>query len=283
MTMKIKHQILLMLTLLSFLIETPSNAGTESARQAMQNKNSPLIVMHTELGSIYIELFPAEAPENTTYFLQLIEGKIPSTSNPGYSPRYLDNLLIKQSIPGAFVQGADSRNHPFGGPTAKPDKEINANALGFDKMKLIDAEGYLHPNLSIKNTTDYEEKLLKPFLESNNITSPDMIQNNQFSLFEKLSNLSLKQGLELQGHTFTDDLNSRAISRGSLVLIEPGGPGFLLALKDLPHLDGRYTVIGHIVEGITLADKISQRTEELNAPVLLYSTRVIQNSYVNDY
>ena len=109
-----------------------------------------------------------------------------------------------------------------------------------------------------------------------------MIQKNQFSLFERLSNLSLKQGLELQGYTFTDDLNSRAISRGSFVLSEPGGPGFLLALTNLPHLDGRHTVIGHIVEGISLADKISQRIEELNAPVLLYSTRIIQNSYVND-
>jgi cyclophilin family peptidyl-prolyl cis-trans isomerase len=50
----------------------------------------------------------------------------------------------------------------------------------------------------------------------------------------------------------------------------------LLALKNLPHLNGRHTVLGNIVEGITFADDISQRIGESKTPVSLYSTRVIQ-------
>ena len=66
------------------------------------------------------------------------------------------------------------------------------------------------------------------------------------------------------------------ISRGTLVLSEAGGPGFLLALEDLPYLNGRHTVIGTIVEGVTVVDDISQKIGESNTPVPLYSTRIIQ-------
>lgn len=274
--MRNKHQILLILTILSFFVKAPLQAGTASAKKTMQDESNPLIVMHTELGSIYIELFPDEAPKNVTYFLKLIKGEISSTSSPDYSPRYLDNRLIEHAVPGILVQGAGSGSHPFGAPTAKPETEINAKALGFDNIPLIDPEGFLHPNLAITSKSDYEEKLLKPFLKSNNITSLDMIEGKQFLLFKRLKNLSLEDGLKLQGLTFTNGLNSRTISRGTLLLSETGGPGFLLALKNLPHLNGRYTVLGNIVEGITFADDISQRIEESKVPVSLYSTRIIQ-------
>ena len=276
MAMRNKHQILLILTILSFFVQAPSHAGIASAKKAMQDESNPLIVMHTELGSIYIELFPDEAPKNVTYFLKLIKGEISSISSPDYSPRYLDNRLIEHAAPSILVQGAGSGSHPFGAPTAKPDTEINAKALGFDNVPLIDPEGFLHPNLAITSKGDYEEKLLKPFLKSNNITSLDMIEGKQFLLFKRLKNLSLEDGLKLQGLTFTNGLNSRIISRGTLVLSEAGGPGFLLALKNLPHLNGRHTVVGNIVEGITFADDISQRIGESKVPVSLYSTRIIQ-------
>ena len=276
MTIKNKHQILAILTILFFFTATSLRAGTASAKKAMQNASNPLIVMHTELGSIYIELFPDEAPRNVKYFLQLIMGEISSKSAPDFSPRYLDNRLFENSIPSILVQGGDSRSHPFGAPTAQPEIDISAKALGLDKAPLINAEGLLHPNLAITSKDDYEEKLLKPFLKKNNIMSTDMIKENQFILFESLRNLTLEDGLKLQGLTFTDSLDSRMISRGTLVLSEPGGPGFLLTLKNLPHLNGRLTVIGNIVEGITFADEISQRIGESKTPVSLYSTRVIQ-------
>ncbi|MDG2119057.1 MAG: peptidylprolyl isomerase [Gammaproteobacteria bacterium] len=276
MTIKNKHQILAILTILIFFMTTSLRAGTASAKKAMQNGSNPLIVMHTEFGSIYIELFPDEAPRNVKYFLQLIRGEISSKSAPDFSPRYLDNRLFENSIPSILVQGGDSRSHPFGAPTAQPEIDISAKALGLDKTPLINAEGLLHPNLAITSKDDYEEKLLKPFLKKNNIMSTDMIKENQFILFESLRNLTLEDGLKLQGLTFTDSLDSRMISRGTLVLSEPGGPGFLLTLKSLPHLNGRLTVIGKIVEGITFADEISQRIGESKTPVSLYSTRVIQ-------
>lgn len=276
MTIKNKHQILVMLTILSFFTVTSLRAGTASAKKAMQNESNPLIVMHTELGSIYIELFPEEAPRNVKYFLHLIKGEISSKSATDFSPRYLDNRLFENSIPGILVQGGDSRSHPFGAPTDKPDIEISAKALGLNKIPIINAEGLLHPNLAITSRDDYEEKLLKPFLKSENIMSTNVIKENQFLLFESLRNLTLEDGLKLQGLTFTDSLDSRIISRGTLVLSEPGGPGFLLALENLPHLNGRLSVIGNIVEGITFADEISQRIRESKTPVSLYSTRVIQ-------
>ena len=276
MAKKNKNQIFLILTILSFFMEAPLHAGTASAKKAMLNEGNPLIVMHTESGSIYIELFPIEAPRNVKYFLQLIRGEISSESSPDYSPRYLDNRLFEHSIPGVLIQSGDSNSHPFGAPTAKPEIDVSAKALGFNKVPLINAEGFLHPNLAITNKDDYEEKLLKPFLKSNNITSTDMIKENQFLLFESIRNLSLEDGLKLQGLKFTDSLNSRMISRGTLVLSEAGGPGFLLALEDLPYLNGRHTVIGTIVEGVAVADDISQKIGESNTPVPLYSTRIIQ-------
>jgi peptidyl-prolyl cis-trans isomerase B (cyclophilin B) len=43
---------------------------------------------------------------------------------------------------------------------------------------------------------------------------------------------------------------------------------FYIALNDLPELDGRYAVFGHVIEGMPVVDQISQGERLLKAEVV---------------
>lgn len=49
---------------------------------------------------------------------------------------------------------------------------------------------------------------------------------------------------------------------------ESSGSQFYIALKDLPQLDGQYTVFGQVTEGLDVVDKIAQsQTDSLDKPL----------------
>lgn len=49
---------------------------------------------------------------------------------------------------------------------------------------------------------------------------------------------------------------------------ESNGSQFYICLRDLPHLDGAYTVFGRVIEGMDVVDKISHvKTDQRNNPL----------------
>ncbi len=62
------------------------------------------------------------------------------------------------------------------------------------------------------------------------------------------------------GYTIRDEINERPYLRGTVGMAldweDTGGSQFFITHSPQPHLDGRYTVFGHVVEGMTVLDQI---------------------------
>jgi cyclophilin family peptidyl-prolyl cis-trans isomerase/HEAT repeat protein len=64
------------------------------------------------------------------------------------------------------------------------------------------------------------------------------------------------------GYTIRDEINERPYLRGTVGMAldweDTGGSQFFITHSPQPHLDGRYTVFGHVVEGMDVVDRIVQ-------------------------
>ncbi|MBI4265585.1 MAG: HEAT repeat domain-containing protein [Acidobacteria bacterium] len=64
------------------------------------------------------------------------------------------------------------------------------------------------------------------------------------------------------GYTIRDEINQRPYLRGTVGMAldwaDTGGSQFFITHSPQPHLDGRYTVFGHVVEGMDVVDRIQQ-------------------------
>ncbi|MGH9256076.1 MAG: HEAT repeat domain-containing protein [Vicinamibacterales bacterium] len=62
------------------------------------------------------------------------------------------------------------------------------------------------------------------------------------------------------GYTIRDEINMRPYLRGTLGMAldwkDTGGSQFFITHSPQPHLDGRYTVFGHVVEGMDVVDRL---------------------------
>jgi cyclophilin family peptidyl-prolyl cis-trans isomerase/HEAT repeat protein len=64
------------------------------------------------------------------------------------------------------------------------------------------------------------------------------------------------------GYTIRDEMNERPYLRGTVGMAldweDTGGSQFFITHSPQPHLDARYTVFGHVVEGMDVVDQIQQ-------------------------
>ena len=64
------------------------------------------------------------------------------------------------------------------------------------------------------------------------------------------------------GYTIRDELNERPYLRGTVGMAldwhDTGGSQFFITHSPQPHLDARYTVFGHVVNGMDVVDQIQQ-------------------------
>jgi cyclophilin family peptidyl-prolyl cis-trans isomerase/HEAT repeat protein len=64
------------------------------------------------------------------------------------------------------------------------------------------------------------------------------------------------------GYTLRDEINQRPYLRGTVGMAldweDTGGSQFFITHSPQPHLDGRYTVFGHVVDGMDVVDRIQQ-------------------------
>jgi cyclophilin family peptidyl-prolyl cis-trans isomerase len=64
------------------------------------------------------------------------------------------------------------------------------------------------------------------------------------------------------GYTLRDEINERPYLRGTVGMAldwrDTGGSQFFITHSPQPHLDARYTVFGHVVNGMDVVDRIQQ-------------------------
>ena len=238
-------------------------ADQTTARQAMENPSNPLFSMATSQGEIFIELFARETPNNVANFTALAEGKIElidESTNTTFKPRYYDGMRFHRVIPGFVIQAGSPSYSPLGGPEELLQDEINADFLGLDEALVLNPDGSFHEILSINEKIDFDSAILRSlYVEMNIETQADLVAR-QYEVLDRLGAMTLKEVYENLGYRYINDMPSHRVSRGTIALANSGpdqnGPEFFINLIDADYLTGKHTVIGQVVEGMDIADRI---------------------------
>ena len=282
-----RQSIILSFLLLIFSLLAALNtaiAETSSALLAMEDPQNPLIRISTSQGEIYLELFPFEAPRNVENFIALAEAEKEFT-NPDtgelIQARYYNGMRFHRVVPGFVIQAGSPVYNPLGVQVTLLNDEINADALGLDQISALNPDGSFADVLNIESRSDFHEDILTPLYSQRNITDIEAALNRQYQVLEALQNLSIKAVYENQGYRYDDSRKSRPIERGTVALANSGpdsnGPEFFISLTAAASLSGKYTVIGEVVEGQEVMDRIGNTAIEpdqfSSLSTLIYSVR----------
>ena len=251
---------------LAVIAHLGSHADYASARLAMEDSSNPLMLVSTSAGPIYIEMLPAEAPENVARFIEFTVGEVPLTETDSTltaSPRYYNGSQFHRVIPNFIIQAGSPEHNAHGRPRDYLADEINASALGLDRLPVILQAGEVNPILNTDSQQEFASRVLEPLYRQLGIDSPEQLETEESAIIDALQSLTVMRLYEYEGYRYQNRYPTRAITRGIVALANDGpnrnGPEFFISLSDAPWLDGRYTVIGRVVEGMETADDIGDK------------------------
>ena len=238
--------------------------GIAWSGEKKQNKN-PVYVIQTTLGNIDVELFQDEAPKTVTNFIGLAEGSkefVDSKSGKKVKRPFYDGLIFHRVIKNFMIQGGDPLGNGRGGPGYVFDDEIDAKALGLDKIKAFDPKKGPHPFLMIRSKEDFQRYLLAPLFRAMHINSQEELDKRKKEFDARLESLTLMEAYENMGYVYSKNGSKHAPVRGSLAMANSGpntnGSQFFINLVDTDWLAGRHTVFGKVVNGMDVVDKIGE-------------------------
>jgi len=248
------------------------NLTLAAALTAAENQLNPVCVIKTSSGDILIELFAGQAPETVKNFIALAEGQKAYTdpvTRATLKKHFYDNLIFHRVIKDFMIQGGCPQGDGTGGPGYTFDDEINAIALGLDKIKAVQPDGTVHPSLLVRNREDFSRIVVMPLARKLGITSQEQFQSRIQEIQQKVSDLSLKDCYENLGYRYNDALESTPPRRGVLAMANTGpnsnGSQFFINLVDTPWLAGKHTVFGQVIQGMEVVDKIGAAPVDENS------------------
>ena len=229
-----------------------------------ENPTNPILLMKTNFGDVYIEMFPEEAPKTVANFMDLAMGKrvfVDYKTSEKVKRPYFDGLKFHRVIKEFMIQGGDPRGNGSGGPGYNFEDEINADALGLHKMKAI-KDGRPHSFLPIRNQSDFQRTLVQPLFRQMGIRSQADLDKRMKEVQGRLAALTLKDAYENMGYRFNEKFKSRPPVKGVLAMANSGpntnGSQFFINLIDTPWLTGKHTVFGKVVKGMDVVEKIGE-------------------------
>ena len=194
------------------------------------------VEMRTTAGDIVLELSDL-TPIHRDNFMQLVE------------ERYFDSLLFHRVIENFMIQGGDPRTRDISGREFFADGEETGDPRYWED---IPAE--------INFPTLYHKRgALAAAREGDNVNPYRRSSRTQFYI--------------VWGRTFDDeqlDAQQQRISRSTAgkVILPDSIREVYRTVGGTPHLDGQYTVFGHVVSGLEIVDKIQRSaTDSLDRPV----------------
>lgn len=250
----------------------------------MESQQNPLFLLSSSAGPIYLELFPQEAPANVENFIALVEGEIDSFNgieNNGFTPGYYEGVQFHRVIPGFVIQAGSHLLHPLGMPNQLLPDEINGSSLGLDRLPVLEVDNSINPIVNVGNQEEFARRVLGPLYQEMNIDSLTALSSQQLDVMETLQGLTVMRLYEYEGYEYQNEFPTRGIVRGTVALANDGpnrnGPEFFVSLTDADWLNGRYTVIGQVVEGMEIADQIGTNATDPSQPAanaaVIYSIR----------
>ena len=229
----------------------------------IKQKENPVYVIQTTLGDIEVELFQSETPKTVANFIGLAEGtKEFEDSKTGKKVKrpYYNGLIFHRVIKNFMIQGGCPLGNGRGGPGYTFADEIDATALGLDKMKAFGPQKGLHRFLMIRSQEEYQRNIMTPLFRAMNINSQEEFDQRKKEVETRLETLTLKEVYENMGYVYSDNGSEHPPVRGSLAMANAGpntnGSQFFINLVDTDWLTGKHTVFGKVVKGMDVVDKI---------------------------
>ena len=249
-------------------------AGIGWTGETKQNKN-PVYVIQTTLGDIDVELFQNEASKTVANFIGLAEGtKEFDDSKTGKKVKrpFYNGLIFHRVIQNFMIQGGCPLGNGQGGPGYTFADEIDATALGLDKIKAFDPQKGPHRFLMIRSQEEFQRNILMPLFRAMNINSQEELDKRKKEFEARLDKLTLKEAYENMGYVYSENGSEHPPVRGSLAMANAGpntnGSQFFINLVDTDWLTGKHTVFGKVVKGMDVVDKIGAvKVDSMQKPV----------------
>ena len=194
------------------------------------------VEMRTTMGDIVLELSDL-TPIHRDNFLQLVE------------EHYFDSLLFHRVIENFMIQGGDPRTRTISGKEFFADGEETGDPRYWED---IPAE-IIFPQLY------HKRGVLAAAREGDDVNPQRRSSRTQFYI--------------VWGRTFDDktlDAQQQRITRATAgtVVLPDSIREVYKSTGGTPHLDGQYTVFGHVVSGLDVVDKIQlSPTDSLDRPI----------------
>jgi cyclophilin family peptidyl-prolyl cis-trans isomerase len=240
-----------------------SVVASAAAQDGTTDKQDPICLIKTSKGDIYARLFADEAPLTVQIFLGLAEGTrefTDSSTQQKVKRPFYDNLTFHRVIKNFMIQGGCPLKTGMGGPGFRFGDEINADALGLDKIKVIDANSVPHPWLLVRSQADFNRIVMEPLKKAMGITTTEQLKARMDEFNRRIDALTLKDAYVNLGYRYNPALKSHAPTRGVLAMANSGpntnGSQFFITLVDTPWLTGKHTVFGAVVRGMDVVDAI---------------------------
>lgn len=254
---------------LLLLLALPAWAAQGQVLPVRENPENPIAHIHTTMGDIYIELFPAAAPRTVQNFMELAR------------TGFYENTIFHRVIDGFMIQGGDPTGTGTGGPGYSFADEINARALGLDKEKVVQG-GYLpHPSLGVNSQEEFQQLVVLPLIFALGISSQEELDARREEVERTLFSMSLKDAYVNLGYEYSENLPSRPLVKGALAMANSGpatnGSQFFITLDGTPWLTGKHTVFGQVLFGMDVVEAIGKvRVDMSNRPRQQVSVRSVE-------
>ncbi|MDH5656504.1 MAG: peptidylprolyl isomerase [Spirochaetia bacterium] len=236
MPLKIRRMLQNVLILITVFFTSFCNLNADDS--LVGDRKGTFALIKTDKGTLPVQLFPKSAPQTVSHFIKL--------SQKGF----YDGIIFHRVIEDFMAQTGDPLGNGTGGPGYQFADEINAKALGLDKILLRDAP-------------EFHGRLQNYVIRSMKITSQqelDRRQNEANRIYSNLMKMSVMDFLIKSGYQYNDQLDSKKALRGSVAMANSGpntnGSQFFINQVDTPHLDGLHTVFGQLIGNYEILDKI---------------------------
>jgi peptidyl-prolyl cis-trans isomerase A (cyclophilin A) len=225
---------------------------------------NPKVLIKTSLGDITLELFADEAPKTVANFIGLAEGSKEFTdeaTKKKVKRPFFDGLKFHRVIPNFMAQGGCPLGSGSGGPGYRFEDEINAKALGLDKVKAME-NGQPNRVLLIRSQQDFQRMVLAPLFKKLGIKSQKELDDRRKDFEKAVEELTVMQVYENLGYKYDDSRGSHAMNRGTIAMANSGpntnGSQFFINMVDNHYLNGKHTVFGRVIKGMEVVDKMQK-------------------------
>jgi cyclophilin family peptidyl-prolyl cis-trans isomerase len=222
----------------------------------------PEVIIKTSMGDIQVQLFQDEAPLTVKNFIELAEGKKEFTdAETGKKVKrpFFDGLIFHRVIKDFMLQGGCPLGTGASGPGYQFEDEINAEALGLNKVKAIE-NGRPNQLLGIQSQQQYQQMIMMPIFMKLGINSQAGLDKRKDEVIALMNAMTLKDAFENMGYRYNNKFQSHFLKKGILAMANSGpntnGSQFFINLVDTPWLNGKHTVFGQVVKGMDIVDKI---------------------------